>query len=320
LKLNVVNRDSLKQLSTIRDFIRWASSEFLRHELSFDHGFASALDEARYLTLHALSLPFDWPDSYLDCALTTPEREAVIDRLRERVTTRLPAAYLTRESWFCGLKFYVDERVLVPRSPIAELIAARFEPWINSGQVHQILDLCTGSGCIAIACQYMFEDAAVFASDISAEALEVARINCREHGLEKYLSLYESDLFDNIPAQKFDLIVCNPPYVDAEDMSKLTEEFRCEPGIGLAAGEDGLIMVDRILKSAGDYLSEQGIMFIEVGNSQAAMMEKYEFLPMTWIDFELGGSGVCCILGHDLRQQQAKIEQSNGSQRAASRV
>ena len=320
LKLNVANRESLKGLLTIRDFIRWASSEFCRHELSFGHGFATALDEARYLTLHTLSLPPDWPDSYLDSVLTTLEREAVIDRLRERVTTRQPAAYLTRESWFCGLKFYVDERVLVPRSPIAELISAHFEPWVDSGRVHKILDLCTGSGCIAIASQYMFEDAAVFASDISPEALEVARINCREHDLERYLTLYESDLFDDIPAQKFDLIVCNPPYVDADDMGKLTEEFRFEPGIGLAAGEDGLSLVDRILQSAGDFLSGQGVMFIEVGNSQAAMMEKYEFLPMTWIDFELGGSGVCCIRGQDLRQQQAKIEQSSDRQRAASHV
>ena len=141
LKLNVANRESLKGLLTIRDFIRWASSEFCRHELSFGHGFATALDEARYLTLHTLSLPPDWPDSYLDSVLTTLEREAVIDRLRERVTTRQPAAYLTRESWFCGLKFYVDERVLVPRSPIAELISAHFEPWVDSGQVHKILDL-----------------------------------------------------------------------------------------------------------------------------------------------------------------------------------
>jgi ribosomal protein L3 glutamine methyltransferase len=166
----------------------------------------------------------------------------------------------------------------------------------------------------------MFEDAAVFASDISPQALEVARINCREHDLENYLTLYESDLFDDIPAQKFDLIVCNPPYVDADDMSKLTEEFRFEPGIGLAAGEDGLDLVERILTAAGEYLNQQGVLFIEVGNSQAAMMERYEFLPMTWIDFELGGSGVCCIQGQDLRQQQAKIEQSGDGQRAASHV
>jgi len=205
----------------------------------------------------------------------------------------------------------------VPRSPIAELISNHFEPWVDSNQVHRILDLCTGSGCIAIACQYMFEDAAVFASDISRDALEVARVNRHEHGLDECLELYQSDLFDDIPAQQFDLIVCNPPYVDAVDMSNLSDEFQSEPGLGLAAGEDGLALVDRILLQAGGYLSEQGVIFIEVGNSQAAMMEKYPFLSMTWIDFEFGGSGVCCIQNQDLKQHQAGIEAiSRGAQAA----
>ena len=180
---------SLDALSTIRDFIRWGSSEFNRHELTFGHGFASAFDEAKYLTLHQLALPLDWPDDYLDCTLTEDERKQVIEILQQRVSSRQPVAYITRESWFCGLKFYIDERVLVPRSPIAELIANHFEPWIDSTQVHSILDLCTGSGCIAIACQYMFEQAEVFASDISPDALDVARINSREHDLSEQLTL-----------------------------------------------------------------------------------------------------------------------------------
>ena len=316
-KHNVAIPESLKSLSTVRDFIRWGSSEFNRQGLSFGHGFVTALDEARYLTLHVLALGPEWPDSYLDCVLTEEERERVIDILEQRLNSRKPAAYISRESWFCGLKFYVDERVLIPRSPISELISNHFEPWVDSSQVHRILDLCTGSGCIAIACQYMFEDAAVFASDVSPDALEVARLNRHQHGLDDCLELYQSDLFDDIPAQQFDLIVCNPPYVDAEDMSMLSEEFLSEPGIGLAAGEDGLALVDRILLQAGEFLSEQGVIFIEVGNSQNAMMDKYKFLPMTWIDFEFGGSGVCCIQSQDLKRQQARMEQiSHGAQAA----
>jgi ribosomal protein L3 glutamine methyltransferase len=307
----VADPKSLDALSTIRDFIRWGSSEFNHHELTFGHGFASAFDEAKYLTLHQLALPLDWPDDYFDCRLTEGERKQVIEILQQRVSSRQPVAYITRESWFCGLKFYVDERVLVPRSPIAELIASHFEPWIDSTQVHSILDLCTGSGCIAIASQYMFEKAEVFASDVSLDALDVARINSHEHDLSEQLTLYHSDLFDSIPAQQFDVIVSNPPYVDAEDMAALSEEFQFEPDIGLAAGDDGLALVDRILSNAAEYLSEQGVLFIEVGNSQAAMMEKYTFLPMTWIDFEFGGAGVCCIHQQDLIQQQSKIDAIN---------
>lgn len=300
--------ESLKNLFTIRDFIRWGGSEFYRHKLSFGHGFTTALDEARYLALYALALPVDCPDSYLDCQLIDQERERVVDILQQRISSRQPAAYITHESWFCGLKFYVDERVLVPRSPIAELISNQFEPWIEGHHVNRILDLCSGSGCIAIACQYAFEEACVCASDISADALEVATINRHDHDLDDYLTLYQSDLFNDIPPQQFDLIVTNPPYIDAVDMNALTAEFECEPALGLAAGDDGLLLADRILTQAGRYLSDHGVLFVEVGHSQAAMMDKYASLPMTWVDFEYGGSGVCCILGSDLRQHQKSIE------------
>lgn len=300
--------DALQVLTTIRDFVRWGSSEFNRHELLFGHGFVDAFDEARFLTLHALSLPYDCPDSLFDAVLTQEERERVCASLERRCRERLPVAYITRESWFCGLKFYVDERVLVPRSPMAELIASHFEPWVESHRVHRILDLGTGSGCIAIAAQYAFPEAAVSASDISPDALEVAALNLEQHDLEDHITLYRSDLFDAIPAQQFDVIVSNPPYVDAEDMAALGDEFRHEPELGLAAGADGLQLVDRILAEAGDYLSEHGALFIEVGNSQAAMQRKYGFLPMTWIDFENGGAGVCCIRAEDLRGQQTVID------------
>ncbi|MCP4387504.1 MAG: 50S ribosomal protein L3 N(5)-glutamine methyltransferase [Gammaproteobacteria bacterium] len=297
----------MQVLSTIRDFVRWGSSEFLRNGLSFGHGFVNALDEARYLVLHALALPYDWPDSYLDATLTVGERERVIEVLQQRVASRQPAAYITRESWFGGLRFYIDERVLVPRSPIAELISNHFEPWVDSNRVSRILDLCTGSGCIAIAAKYQFPEAEVCASDVSADALEVARINLEQHELGDHIVLYESDLFDAVPQREFDVIVSNPPYVDAEDMDALSAEFKCEPELGLRAGEDGLQLVDRILAQAGEYLSDHGVLIVEVGNSQAALEQKYGFLPMTWIDFEFGGGGVCCIQAQDLKRQQAAI-------------
>ena len=288
------------QLLSIRDYIRWAVSEFTRQKLSFGHGFATALDEAVYLVLHALELPWDWPQDYFDARLTQAEREQVMAMLMLRIQSRRPAAYITHEAWFCGLRFYVDERVLVPRSPIAELIEHRFEPWIDPQRVHRVLDLCTGSGCIAIACQYAFPEAEVSASDISPDALEVARINRERHGLEDSLELYASDLFDDLPRQRFDLIVSNPPYVDAEDMAALGDEFQAEPRLGLAAGEDGLLLVERILREAPDWLEEDGLLVVEVGNSQAALMDQYPDLPLTWIDFERGGEGVFCIGAADL--------------------
>jgi ribosomal protein L3 glutamine methyltransferase len=299
--------EHLQVLTTIRDFVRWGSSEFARQRLSFGHGFDNALDEARYLALHALALPYDTADAYLDTVLTLPEREQVARLLLLRVEKRQPAAYITRESWFCGLRFYVDERVLVPRSPIAELIANHFEPWVESSQVHRILDLCCGSACIGIAAKYYFMDADVCVADISEDALQVAAMNLAEHDLDGEITIYRSDLFDDIPAQAFDIIVTNPPYVDAEDMAALGDEYRCEPEIGLSAGDDGLALVDRILEQAADYLSEQGVIIIEVGNSQAAMERKYHFLPMTWPEFEFGGAGVCCIRACDLRQQRSAI-------------
>ena len=299
--------EPLQVLTTIRDFIRWGTSEFQRNQLVYGHGFSNGLDEARYLTLFALSLPYDWSEHYFDGVLTLDEREKVIQVLQLRVISRKPAAYITQQSWFCGLPFYVDERVLVPRSPIAELIGNEFEPWIDSSGITRILDLCTGSACIAIAAQYTFPDADVSASDLSADALKVASINLERHDLNNHIRLYESDLFDDIPKQAFDVITCNPPYVDAEDMSALGDEFRHEPQLGLAAGDDGLQLVERILAQAGDYLSDHGVIFVEVGNSQAAMEDKFSFLPMTWVDFEFGGSGVCCIQAQDLKQQQAAI-------------
>ena len=295
------------RLATIRDFVRYGASEFNRHELVFGHGFDGALDEARYLVLYALALQPNLPDAYLDAALTDAERTAVAALLAARIDTRKPAAYLTNEAWFCGLAFYVDERVLVPRSPLAELIANHFEPWIDSHRVGRILDLCCGSACIAIAAQYAFRDAEVVAADLSRDALDVAAINLGRHDLDGQIALHESDLFDAIPRQRFDVIVCNPPYVDAAEMASLPAEFRHEPALGLAAGADGLAVADRILAAAGDYLADDGLLFLEVGNSMAALDARYGFLPLTWIDFEHGGAGVCGIRGADLQQRRDDI-------------
>ncbi len=294
-------------LATIRDFVRYGASEFNRHGLVFGHGFGNAIDEARYLVLHALALPADTPADYLDAALTDDERAAVFALFGERVETRKPAAYLTHEAWFCGHAFYVDERVLVPRSPLAELILDHFEPWLDSHRVGRILDLCCGSACIAIAAQYAFRDAEVAAADVSRDALEVAAINLARHGLADFIALYESDLFAAIPPGPFDVIVCNPPYVDAAEMAALPAEFRHEPEIGLAAGADGLALADRVLADAGDYLADEGVLFLEVGNSMAAFDEKFAFLAPTWIEFERGGAGVCCLRAADLKRGRDEI-------------
>lgn len=291
-----------QHLKTLRDYIRWGCSEFYRHRLSFGHGFDRAIDEAVYLVLHSLSLPWDYPERYFNTILLEKEREQVLKILIQRIYTRKPAAYLTHEAWFCGLPFYVDERVLVPRSPIAELINERFEPWTHADEIKTILDCCTGSACIAISCQFNFPQAQLSASDLSPDALDVARINLQKHGLTEGITLYESDLFERIPAQKFDLIVANPPYVDSVEMAVLTDEFKAEPEMGLAAGKDGLQCVDRILLQAQDYLSEKGLLVVEVGHSQPAMMEKYDYLPLSWIEFEHGGSGVFCITAKQLKE------------------
>lgn len=295
------------ELKTLRDFIRWGASEMNRHDLYFGHGFSSALDEAVYACLFALKLPNNWPTSYFDANLVESERKAVYELLTLRVKSRLPLSYLTNQAWFCGIEFYIDERALVPRSPIAELIQNQFEPWVDPESVHSILDLCTGSACIAIACQYAFPEAQVSASDLSKDALEVARINVKKHGLEKDLELYESDCFESIPAQKFDLIVSNPPYVDAGDLASMPDEYGQEPAMGLGSGDDGLDLTFQILTQAVDYLSDHGVLIVEVGNSAMALVDLLPDVPFSWVEFENGGDGVFYISYTDLKNHQSDI-------------
>jgi len=286
------NNDVINQLSTMGDFVRWGASRFNEAGLAFGHGADNALDESFYLVTFALHLPHEIPPYMVETRLTLQERKDVYGLLTKRVSTRLPAAYLTNEAWFAGVPFYIDERVLVPRSPIAELIEVGFEPWVESSQVEDILDLCTGSACIAIASALAFPCARVDATDLSADALLVAQKNVETHHIADQVSLFEGDLFQGLEGRRYDIIVSNPPYVDAEDMGALPKEYHHEPELGLAAGEDGLDIVRRILKQAGSYLKPGGILIIEVGNSAAALVETYPDVPFTWLEFERGGQGV----------------------------
>jgi ribosomal protein L3 glutamine methyltransferase len=282
----------LTTLSTLRDYIRWAASQFTQAKVSFGHGTLTALDEAAALVLHTVYQPYNLAEAYLDTVLTMNERQAVIDITDRRINERIPAAYLTNEAIFAGLSFYVDQRVLVPRSPIAELIEQRFSPWVEEDQVARILDLCTGSGCIAIACAYAFQDALVDAVDLSVDALAVAEINVEKHQLTDSVTLYQSDLFNELPAAQYDVIVSNPPYVCHEEWEQLPQEFRAEPDMGFKGGLTGLDIVVRILVDADDYLAEHGILIVEVGSSAQTLQDTFPDVPFYWLDFERGGDGV----------------------------
>lgn len=299
-----VSIDPCDDLLTIRDFIRWGVSEFLRAGLFFGHGTDDPWIEAEHLVLHAVHLMPPLEDAWLDARLTQEERQRVLVNLRRRIDERIPAAYVTGRTWFAGLPFAVDERVLVPRSPIAELIRKRFEPWLPR-EPKRILDLCTGSGCIGIACAYAFPNAEVQLSDISYEALEVAQENIDRHELGTQVFALRSDLFESIHGQTFDLIVSNPPYVDANDMSGLPDEYRAEPELGLASGEDGLDFVRRLLAEAADYLTDDGVLVVEVGNSWVALDVAYPQLPFTWVEFEHGGHGVFVLTASELRNARS---------------
>ncbi|MEM7208237.1 MAG: 50S ribosomal protein L3 N(5)-glutamine methyltransferase [Pseudomonadota bacterium] len=268
-------------------------------DIHFGHGTDNALDEAHWLVLHALGLPVDQAVEDYDLLVSGNQCESVKTIVRERIQTKKPLAYLLNSAWFMGLEFFVDERVLVPRSPIAELIDTDFFGLLESDSSHRILDMCTGSGCIAIACAYAYANAVIVGSDLSTDALDVAAINKKKHQLDSQLELVQSDLFDAIDG-KFDLIVSNPPYVDAQDMATLNDEFTSEPQLGLDGGEDGLVLVDRMMAEAREYLTDDGLLVVEVGNSAPAMEKKYAHLPLTWLEFANGGHGVFAIRARDL--------------------
>lgn len=288
------------ELKTIRDYLRWATSRFNASGIYFGHGTDNAWDEAVALILHTLHLPLDTHPHILDARLTMAEREALHKMIERRAQDRIPLAYLTQEARFAQLSFYVDERVLIPRSPIAELIENHFQPWVDPDAVHNILDLCTGSGCIAIACAKYFPHAHVDAVDISADALAVAKINVTRHEAEDQVTLLEGNLFQPVTEKKYDLIVSNPPYVDQEDMENLPDEYRHEPALGLAAGELGLDIVVKILQQAKKHLTPKGVLIVEVGNSEFNLAEAYPEIPFTWLEFERGGGGVFLLTAEQL--------------------
>ena len=299
-KINYTKDALLDSLETITDFIRWGASVFKQSGLFYGHGNATAIDEAAYLVLHTLNLEPDTHSVYFSSKLTDNEKHLVIDVLFRRAKEKIPAAYLTNESWFAGLSFYVDERVLVPRSPIAELIQNHYEPWVDADKVEQILDLCTGSGCIAIANAYYFPNADIDAVDVSEDALDVALQNIEKHGLVDQVNIIQSDLFSNLKGKQYDIIVSNPPYVDAEDMANLPKEYLSEPKIGLAAGDDGLELVIPMLEQASEYLYPGGILIVEVGNSEHALQQRYPDLPFYWFEFEHGGEGIFLLTKEQL--------------------
>lgn len=284
--------DTLTTLTTLRDYMRWAASRFSAEKLSFGQGTTTALDEAVALVLYAVHQPYHLSATFFDCVLTLGERQAVLNLIQRRINERVPAAYLTKESIFMGLPFYVDERVLIPRSPVAEFIEQRFEPWVEEENVERILDLCTGSGCIAIACAYAFPNAMVDAVDLSPDALTVAEINIEKHNLAETVTTYQSDLFNKLPPMKYDVIISNPPYVALQEWKDLPPEFHAEPDMAFKGGESGLDLVLRILTNAKDYLSEQGILIVEVGSSAETLQNLFPDVPFYWLNFERGGDGV----------------------------
>lgn len=285
------------ELLTIRDYIRYAASCFNQAGLYFGHGTDNAWDDAVALILHSLHLPHDITPAILDARLTAEEAAKLTELIHRRTSERIPIPYLTHEAWFANLSFYVDERVLIPRSPMAELIEQQFSPWVeNPDEVEDILDLCTGSGCIAIACAHAFPQARVDASDISADALAVAKINVLRHEMSEQVYLHQSDLFSDLPTKQYDIIVSNPPYVSTTEMASLPDEYRHEPTLGLAAGIKGLDVVKRIIENASRFLKPTGILVVEVGNSEMALEENYPGMPFVWPDFSRSQAGGVFIL------------------------
>ncbi|MCB1984459.1 MAG: 50S ribosomal protein L3 N(5)-glutamine methyltransferase [Burkholderiales bacterium] len=287
------------QLYTIRDLLRFAVSRFNQAGLFFGHGSATAYDEAAYLILHTLHLPLDQLEPFLDARLTSDEITQVEDILKRRITEKKPAAYLTHEAWLVDYSFYVDERVIIPRSFIAELLQNQLEPWIiDPENIHTALDLCTGSGCLAILIALVFERAEVDAVDISDDALAVAKKNISSYQLQHRVQLIQSDMFNGLSGKRYDLIISNPPYVNAQSMASLPEEYHHEPVGALASGVDGLDATRQILADAANHLTDQGMLIVEIGHNKEVLMEAFPQLPFTWLETS-AGDGFVFLLNRD---------------------
>jgi len=292
---------------TVEQILTEGQLLFETSDLYFGHGTDNAWDEAVFLVFYALDLPPDADRSVLNQQLTDIQCKAIHQLFEQRIRDRIPAAYLTGRAWFCGLPFAVDKRVIIPRSPIAELIMSGFHPWC-SAEPQRLLDLCTGSGCIGIACAYAFENAEVVLSDICADALQVAQQNIQQHDLAARVSAVQSDLFENLADQKFDLIVSNPPYVDADDYASMPDEYFHEPELALASGNDGLDFTRRLLREAHDYLTEHGVLIVEVGNSGEALDRLFPSVPFLWLEFSEGDGGVFLLTRDQLLEHHESFE------------
>ncbi len=289
-------------LKTVRDCLRFAVSRFNQGGLFFGHGSETAYDEAAYLILHTLHLPLDRLEPFLDANITQPELDEVLNIIEKRVGRRTPSAYLTHETWLGDFRFYVDERVIVPRSFIAELLRERLAPWVgNPENVTHMLDMCTGSGCLAILAAHAFPNAELDAVDISPAALDVAQRNVADYGLEDRVRLIESDLYSNLQDCRYDVIISNPPYVDAQAMAALPQEYLHEPRLALGSGVDGLDATREILKHAALHLTENGVLIVEIGHNRAALEAAFPALPFTWLDVSAGDEFVFLLHRNDLR-------------------
>lgn len=299
-----------QQLFTVADFVRYGASQFNQAELFFGHGTNNSWHEAIVLVMFALALPDEMYDDAKQCRLTDEEKDDVLAIFTARIEQGVPAAYITNFAKFAGLPFYVDERVLVPRSPIGEYIEQRFSPMFDEQRsVNRILDLCTGSGCIALACAHYFPEAEIDAVDLSLDALNVAQINIENHGMLERVFPIQSDIFSGVEGQQYDLIVTNPPYVDQEDVDSLPQEYLHEPEMGLGSGSDGLDITRKILAQSATHLNDNGILVCEVGNSQVHVEAVYPEIPFTWLTFERGGHGVFVLTKAQLEEYQTIFNQ-----------
>lgn len=282
-----MNDSAYNELRTVRDLLRYSVSQFSASELAFGHGSDNAWDEAVYLLLHTLHLPLDTLEPFLDARVLPDERKRFLDLVQRRTMERLPAAYLTGEAWLQGLRFIVDQRVIVPRSPIAEVLADALKPWVaDPADVDFALDLCTGSGCLAIFAALAFENAQVDAVDISDQALEVADINIKNFALDGRVTTHRSDLFDQLPPCEYQVIVCNPPYVNGRSMQALPPEYRHEPIMALAGGQDGMELIRRIVAHAADFMAPEGLLVLEIGNEYDYFLAAFPDLEPVWLATE----------------------------------
>ncbi len=293
--------DARQSLKTVRDWVRFGASCFERANLFYGHGTDNPWDEAVALVLHALNLSHPFGEKLIDARLSQFEKDKLIEIFQERIIKRIPAPYITHKAYYAGFEFYVDKRVLIPRSPIAELIEKQFKPWVEPHHVYSILDMGTGSACLPILCAYYFPEALIDAVEIDKDALAVANINLDKFQLQEHIKLYQSDLFAALADKTYDVIICNPPYVDAEDMASLPAEFLHEPQQALASGVDGLSHINKILIEAKHHLNPEGILIAEVGNSASALELAYPQINFTWLEFERGGMGVFLLTYDQLK-------------------